>query len=237
MTKRPYIVEAVEPERGNVWRLALSPVGHDGFRFQPGQFAWITLNITPFSMREHPFSISSSAEHPEQLEFGIKAVGDFTGQIKDCQPGTKAYLDGPYGVFTTDRYEDAAGFVLIGGGIGITPLMSMLITAAERNDDRVYTLIYANKTWEDIPYREAIDDLKDRLNLKIVHVLREPSSDWEGETGYIDRDLLARYIPERRATRHYFICAVPKMMHQVEYALHGLEVPVTNVHLEHYNLA
>ncbi|MBW4621458.1 MAG: ferric reductase-like transmembrane domain-containing protein [Cyanosarcina radialis HA8281-LM2] len=237
MTKKPYLVEEVKPERGNVWTLALRPFGHEGFSFQPGQFAWITLNITPFSMREHPFSMSSSGERPERLEFGIKAVGDFTSRIRDYPPGTKAYLDGPYGAFTSDRYEDSAGFVLIAGGIGITPIMSILVTAAERGDDRPYTLIYANKTWDDITYREAIEDLKERLDLAIVHVLRQPPEDWEGETGYVDKDLLARYIPARRGTRHYFICAVPKMMDEVERALHELNVPVTNVHLEHYNLA
>jgi predicted ferric reductase len=237
MTKKPFLVEEIKPERGDVWTLALRPIGHDGFRFQPGQFAWITLNITPFSMREHPFSMSSSGEHPERLEFGIKAVGDFTSKIKDYKPGTKAFLDGPYGVFTTDRYEDSAGFVLIAGGIGITPLMSMLVTAAERGDDRPYTLIYSNKTWDGITYREAIDDLKKRLDLTVIHVLREPPADWEGATGYVDKEMLDRYIPTRRGTRHYFICASPKMMDQVELALHQLNVPVTNVHLEHYNLA
>jgi predicted ferric reductase len=237
MTKKPYLVEEIVPERGNVSTLALRPIGHEGFRFQPGQFAWITLNITPFSMREHPFSMSSSGEHSERLEFGIKAVGDFTSKVKDYAPGTKAYLDGPYGVFTTDRYEDAAGFILIAGGIGITPIMSMLVTAAERGDDRLYTLIYANKNWEEITYREAIEDLKSRLDLKVTHVLREPPEDWQGETGYVDQELLDRYIPKRRGTRQYFICASSKMMDQVERALHDLHVPVTNVHLEHYNLA
>lgn len=109
MNRKPYLVEEVKPERGDVSTLALRPIKHEGFRFQLSQFAWITLNITPFSMPEHPFSMSSSGEHSERLEFGIKAVGDFTSRIKDYKPGTKAYLDGPYGVFTSDRYEDSAG--------------------------------------------------------------------------------------------------------------------------------
>jgi predicted ferric reductase len=237
MTRKPYIVEEVIAQRGNVWTLALRPWGHDGFRFQPGQFAWLTLDITPLSMREHPFSMSSSGEHPDRIEFGIKALGDFTSTIKDVEPGTKAYLDGPYGVFTIDRYEDAAGFVLIAGGIGITPMMSILLTAAERNDDRPYLLIYASKTWDDITFREALENLKDQLSLTIVPVLREPPEEWLGEQGYVDKNLLDRYIPKRRGTRQYFICAAPKMMEQVERALHDLDVPVTNVHMEHFNLA
>ena len=208
----------------------------EGIRFQPGQFAWITLKISPFRMREHPFSIASSAEHPESIEFGIKAVGDFTNTIKDVKPGTKAYLDGSYGVFTTDRYENMAGFVFIAGGIGITPILSMLVTLAERNDEHPLLLIYASKTWEDVTYREQLEALKDKLDLTIVHVLRKPPEDWSGETGYVDKELLQRYIPKRPATRNYFICAVPKIMDAVEVALHELGVPVTNIHMEHYNL-
>lgn len=236
MLKKPYLVETVIPQRGNVWSLVLRPRGHEGIHFQPGQFAWITLNISPFRMREHPFSISSSAESCDRLEFGIKALGDFTNTIKDVKPGTVAFLDGPYGVFTTDRYENTAGFVFIAGGIGITPMMSMLLTLAERSDERPLILIYASKTWEDVTYREEIEALKEKLNLQVVHVLREPPENWSGETGYIDQKLLERYIPKRPATRNYFICATPKMMDQVEASLYKLGVPVTHVHMEHYNL-
>ena len=236
MTRRPYLVEAVTPERGDVWTLAVRPQGHDGFRFSPGQFAWITLKISPFRMREHPFSMSSNGDDPERLEFSIKALGDFTQTIKDVEPGTKAYLDGPYGVFTSDRYWDSAGFVMIAGGIGITPMMSMLLTAAERNDDRPFLLIYASKGWEDITFREELDALTEKLDLTIEHVLREPPGDWSGETGYVDKALLEKYIPVHRGSRHYFICAAPVMMEQVEAALVDLRVPETHVHMEHFNL-
>lgn len=237
ITKRPYLVEAVEPQRGDVWTLALRPNGHEGFTFQPGQFAWLTLGIHPIGMREHPFSMSSSGDHPERIEFGIKALGDFTRSIKDIQPGTKAYLDGPYGVFTTDRYWDSAGFVLIAGGIGITPMYSMLLTSVERQDDRPFLLIYSASSWEDFTYREELEALKENIDLTIVYVPRHPHEGWTGESGYIDEQLLARYIPLHRGSRQYFICAAPVMMDQVEAALFALEAPVTNVHMEHFNLA
>ncbi|MCG6134554.1 MAG: ferric reductase-like transmembrane domain-containing protein [Nostoc sp. LLA-1] len=236
MTKKPYLVEEVRQERGDVWTLALRPRGHEGFQFQPGQFAWITLGISPFRMREHPFSMSSSGDNTERIEFSIKALGDFTKRIKDVTPGTKAFLDGPYGVFTTDRYEDTAGFVLIAGGIGITPMISMLLTHAERQDERPYILIYASKTWDDVTFREELHELQQKLDLTVVHVLKDAPEDWSGETGYVDKELLGRYLPKRRGTRQYFICASPKMMDQVEAALHQLEVPTTNIHMEHFNL-
>jgi len=237
MTKKPYVVEEVISQRGDVWALALRPLGHEGFRFQPGQFAWLTLNISPFSMREHPFSMSSSGDRADRLEFGIKAIGDFTSRIKDVQPGTKAYLDGPYGVFTTERYWDSAGFVLIAGGVGITPIFSILLTAAERNDDRPFLLIYAASSWEDITYREKLEALKEALDLAIVYVLRKAHDGWEGETGYVDKAVLEKHIPLHRGSRYYFVCAAPVMMDAVERALFELEVPVTNVNMEHFDLA
>jgi len=237
MTKKPYVVEEVMSQRGDVWTLALRPLGHDGFKFQPGQFAWLTLNINPLSMREHPFSMSSSGDRADRLEFGIKAIGDFTSQIKDVQPGTRAYLDGPYGVFTTERYWDSAGFVLIAGGVGITPIFSILLTASERNDGRPFLLIYAASSWEDITYREELETLKEALDLSIVYVLRKAHDGWEGETGYIDKAVLERHIPRHRGSRHYFVCAAPVIMHAVELALFELEVPVTNVNMEHFDLA
>ena len=237
MTKKPYVVEEVMSQRGDVWTLALRPLGHEGFTFQPGQFAWLTLNITPLSMREHPFSMSSSGARADRLEFGIKAIGDFTSRIKEVQPGTRAYLDGPYGVFTTERYWDSAGFVLIAGGVGITPIFSILLTAAERNDDRPFLLIYAASSWEDITYREELESLKEALDLAIVYVLRKAHDDWEGETGYVDQTVLEKHIPRHRGSRHYFVCAAPVMMDAVERALFELQVPVTNVHMEHFDLA
>ncbi|MEG4352296.1 ferric reductase-like transmembrane domain-containing protein [Microcoleus sp. LAD1_D3] len=237
MTKKPYVVEEVLPQRGDVWTLALRPLGHEGFTFEPGQFAWLTLNITPLSMREHPFSMSSSADRADRIEFGIKAIGDFTKGIKDVQPGTRAYLDGPYGVFTTERYWDSAGFVLIAGGVGITPIFSILLTAAERKDDRPFLLIYAASSWDDLTYQEELDALKEKLDLSIVYVLRKVHDDWAGDTGYVDQALLEKYIPLHRGSRHYFVCAAPVMMDAVERALFELNVPVTNVHMEHFDLA
>jgi predicted ferric reductase len=61
LLRYPYRVEQVVKERGDAWTLVLRPEGHMGFAFMPGQFAWLTLYHSPFALKEHPFSISSSA--------------------------------------------------------------------------------------------------------------------------------------------------------------------------------
>ena len=104
MRKTPYHVVDVKQETGNTWTLAVQADGHAGLRFQPGQFAWLTLRASPFALKEHPFSFSSSAEQPQRLEFTIKDRGDFTRTVPTIAAGEVAYLDGPYGAFSVDRY-------------------------------------------------------------------------------------------------------------------------------------
>lgn len=116
MFKRPYIVEEVRKERGKTWTLVLRPEGHSGMSFKPGQFAWLKIGKSPFAIREHPFSFSSSSMKKERIEISIKELGDFTSTIGNIPSGTKAYLDGPYGSFTIDRHK-APGYVFIAEGV------------------------------------------------------------------------------------------------------------------------
>ncbi len=87
LLRNPYRVAAVRRESGDAYTLVLEPEGHAGMQFQPGQFAWLTLGASPFALKEHPFSIASSAARTGTIEFGIKAVGDFTRSVANVQQG------------------------------------------------------------------------------------------------------------------------------------------------------
>jgi 3-phenylpropionate/trans-cinnamate dioxygenase ferredoxin reductase subunit len=243
--RRPYVVDQVRPERGDAWTLELRPEGHSGLTFHPGQFAWLTLRSSPFADREHPFSFSSSAARPERLGFTIKELGDWTAQIGQVRPGERAYLDGPHGAFTTDRHDHAVGFVFIAGGVGITPVMSILRTLADRGDRRPLYLIYANRNWEDATFREEIEALRTQLDLHVVHVVEQPPADWEEadaregrERGFVTEDILRRYLPhfERRNIYEAFMCGPQPMMDAVERALIRLGVDMGDIHTERFNL-
>lgn len=229
-------VAEVRPERGDTHTLALEPVRHGGFRFAPGQFAWVKLARSPFTLEEHPLSFTSSAERPDRLEFGIKALGDFSSGIADVAPGTRAYLDGPHGAFTPERYNSAA-YVFIAGGIGITPFMSMLRTMADRGDRRPVTLIYAEKEWDAVAYREEIEKLAGQLELDVVYVLENPPDGWEGERGLVTPDLLDRRLPADKLRRAHMICGPPAMMDKVRAALLDRGVPQAEIQFERFTLA
>jgi predicted ferric reductase len=236
LTRAPYRVVDVREERGNAWTVALEPDRHPGFRFEPGQFAWVTLRHSPFVLEEHPFSISSSPAILPRLEFTIKELGDFTRTIGQLQRGETAYVDGPYGAFSIDRYPEAPGFVFISGGIGIAPMISMVRAMADRGDRRPVLLICANSRWERVSLREAIHALTPRADLRIVHVLEEPPEGWDGERGYVTRAVLERHLPPERRTLQYFVCGPPAMIAAIEAALYQMGIGMNQSHTELFDL-
>ncbi|OGT21003.1 MAG: oxidoreductase [Gammaproteobacteria bacterium RBG_16_57_12] len=235
MLRAPYRVMNVVKERGDTWTLTVAADHHSGLRFEPGQFAWLTLRASPYALREHPFSISSSAVGADPLEFTIKELGDFTRTIKDARPGELVYLDGPYGAFSIDRVE-ASSCVFIAGGVGIAPIMSMLRTLADRGDRRPLLLIYANNHWEKVIFREELEELKTRLSLRVVHVLFKPHAGWQGESGLVTADLLSRVLPGNRRELEYFVCGPKPMNKAVEHALESLHIPLRQVRTELFDL-
>ena len=127
--------------------------------------------------------------------------------------------------------------MFIAGGIGSAPIMSMLRTMADRGDDHSVIFFYGNRTWDSIIFREELDELQGRLNLKMVHVLEDPPEGWEGETGFVTRDMLDRHLPADRRERVYFICGPIPMIVSVERSLRALGVPLSRIFSEQYEMA
>lgn len=238
LLRNSYIIDAIIPQRGGANTLQLKPKRGKAFKFEAGQFAWITANASPFKDTEHPFTIASSAEITDLISFTIKELGDFTSTIKDLKPGQEVYVDGPFGTFSYERHPDAKGFIFIAGGIGITPMMSMLRTLADRQDKRPLVLIYANKTWEGVTFREELDSLQSRLNLKVVHVLEQPPENWKGDKGYVTTEIIKWYLPDPIQSNEFeiFICGPLPMMNAIEKILSTLGIPVDDFHSERFDL-
>jgi predicted ferric reductase len=235
MLRRPYRVAEVRKERGDAWTLVMQPDGHAGFRFSPGQFGWLTVWGSPFKITGHPFSFSSSAAVVDgRVEMTIRNLGDFTSEIHKVPVGQRVYLDGPYGAFTIEC-NPADMHVLIAGGVGITPMMSMVRTLADRGDKRPVILLYGGKDWESIIFREELEALKERLDLKIVHVLENPPAGWTSEKGFINAEVFKRHLPPPYADHEYFICGPDVMMDAIEKALGELDVPLWKYHSERYS--
>ncbi len=233
-----FTVAVVERLNHNVWSMELiGPPGRT-FRHLPGQFAFLKLHGRGLPAEEHPFTISS-APSPDgrQIRFTIKASGDFTGKIGEFHTGDWATVDGPYGLFShVARASRNGSLVMIAGGIGITPILSMLGHMAASGDDRPVTLIWGNRREEDIVYCQELDALAaGQMNLHIHHVLSEQEG-WPGPLGFVDAPLLRRLLGAEELAGHLFLCGPPVMMASVERALRSMGVPRRRIHAERFAL-
>lgn len=237
LLRNPYRITNLQQEGSDSWTVTVKPSKAPVTRFAPGQFAWLTIGSSPFAGKEHPFSFSGSAELQDELQFTIKELGDFTRTVKKFKRGDVAYVDGPHGIFTPDRIPNALGFVFIAGGVGIAPIMSILRTLADRGDEHPMALIYGNSSWDRVLFREDLERLKKKLNLRIVHVLQSPPEGWDGPTGIVSPDLIKRTLGREELSFEYFVCGPVGMLSSVQRCLKSLGVPSRHIRSEHFDMA
>ncbi len=233
-----YTITSIHEERGQSWTIKLQSTRNKILYFKPGQFAWITTWKTPFFDSEHPFSISSSSEKPQEISFTIKDLGKFTNTVKSMQIGQAVYVDGPHGAFSIDRYPYAEHLVYIAGGIGITPIMSMLRSMADRGDQRPARLFYNNRDWDSITFREEIETIKQLLDLEVIYTLEKPPQKWAGETGFMTQEILHNHLGNAWAQKgtEVFMCGPQVMMNIVKKQLWAEGFLEAQIHYELFNL-
>ena len=227
-----FIVKEIRSESPTISTVVLAPRGSDGaWRFVPGQFAWVRMGRSP-AAEEHPFTISSSARD-DYTSFTVRHAGDFTRTLTALAPGTPVWVDGPHGAFSGD-IGGCSGFVLIAGGVGITPMMSMLRTAADRRDRRPYRLVVVASRQEDLLFREELGFLRASLDLVVTEVMRRPSDDWEGHYGDLGYGLLSLVLgsTEHPESIDFFLCGPPTMIHDALEVIDALDVDPARVHTE-----
>ena len=231
-----FSVTGVTPLNDDVCRIDLSPTGRS-FRHLPGQFAFLRFHGRDVAGQEHPFTISSASSDSGALSVTIKASGDFTRTVPKVRLGDAATVDGPYGRLSHCLHAgETDGLVLIAGGVGVTPLLSMLRHIDAVGDNRPVTLIWACRTQADLFCREELSEMvQRRLGLRMHYVLsREP--DWPGESGHLDAPVLARLTPGDGRRRQVFVCGPDGMMVSVVRSLRRLGYPRRRIHTEAFAL-
>ena len=187
------------------WEVTVAPSGHSGLDFKAGQFVWLNLGHSRFSLQEHPFSISSAPAGGPEISFMIKELGDFTQTIGQIETGTAAYLDGPYGSLSVEG-RDAPGVALIAGGVGLAPLLGILRQMRLTGDTRKVRLVYGNRTVDQIAYAPELG------SEGVVYALSEPPENWGGEVGFIDAALIDRVFSSDEIREWIFVICGPAIM-------------------------
>lgn len=218
-----WFLESVRQETHDVHTYTF--VRHEGpgrfCSWRPGQFALFRYNMGFLGWSEpHPFTLSC-APGEGKISCTVKAVGPFTRHLQTVAPGTAFLCEGPYGIFTP-KFKEGSHLVLIAGGVGITPFLSMIRYVAKNNIPIKITLIWGNKTKDDIIAYEELSQLTRTSSwLKIVHVLsnqriteefREAVSNdgFYWEEGYVKGFIFEKYIEDFRNAQ-FFLCGPPPM--------------------------
>lgn len=200
--------------------------------YKAGQFLFITLKAGEKELSKH-FSFSSSPTEKTHIEFTKKLTdSDFSAALKALKEGDWARIDAPYGKFTFEGEHEKIG--LLGGGIGITPFMGICKYCTDMRLDTKVTLLYGNRTENDIVFRKGLETMqKQNKNLKVVFILNEASSEWKGATGFITADMIKKEIPDYKETMFY-TCGPPAMVQVMEKLVEELGLPKTQLKREYF---
>jgi len=172
----------------------------EGFEFVAGQFSDITLIDPPETDEEGNIRGFSLAHAPYEGDIVVATrMRDtaFKRVLKELPIGSEVQFDAPYGNFTLHKTTETPAVFLI-GGIGITPVRSIIAQATHDALPHDITLLFSNKTPEDAPFMSDLEGFaKENKHFTFVPVITSTDAkDWKGESGYIDAEMLKRHVPD-----------------------------------------
>ncbi len=197
------------------------------FQYRPGQYMFVTIK----GLRK-PFSLSSSPTE-NFIEFTKKLTdSEFSTTLKRLNPGDLAEIDGPYGTFTFEGEFSKIG--MLSGGIGITPLRSMVKYCHDRKVEADIALLYGCFTERDIVFKEEFEETqKEMKNFRATFAVNSASEGWPGYRGRIDTSLIEKEIPDYKE-RIFYTCGPPAMVNAMENLLRSLNVPQDQFRKENF---
>ncbi len=202
-----------------------------GFHYLTGQYAFITLGDGSEKMTKH-FTLSSSPTEGF-LEITKRLTGHpFSNALADLNSGDKVSITGPYGDFTFQGEYDKVG--MLSGGIGITPLRSMIKYSIDKKLGASITLLYSNSHENDIAFRDELESVqKEKPNIKVIETITRPELDWKGVTGRINAEMVKKFIPDYME-RTFYTSGPKKMVDAMVSLLRELGVPEEQIKQEYF---
>lgn len=209
----------------------------EAFAFRAGQFLDITLLDPPETDAEgdtRGFSIASAPYEPDLMVATRMRDTAFKRVLRDLPLGSELKLDAPYGDFTLHKTETTPAVFLI-GGIGITPVRSMIAQAVHDHTAHQLTLLHANRTPADAPFAADMRKLSQgKAQFAFVPVATEEApADWSGERGRIDEAMLRRHIADF-STPIYYLAGPEGMVKAMRQLLVDAGVNEDNIRTEEF---
>jgi ferredoxin-NADP reductase len=211
-----------------------------GFAFKAGQFGDFTLinpEETDAEGNTRGFSLAS-APYEGDLMFATRMRDTaFKRVLKTMEVGTAVSLDAPYGSFTLHNNSRIPA-VFLTGGIGVTPVRSIVLEAAHDNLPHKIFLFDSNRRPEDAAFlNELMEAQEKNPNYKFVGTMTEmekSSRNWDGETGYITKPMLVKYIGDLTLPI-YYIAGPAAMVAAMRKTLNEAGVDDDNIRTEEFS--
>jgi len=220
-------VGAVVVEPGGAVTLTVTGTHVKELAARPGQFFRVRVLTKRLWSQSHPYSLSAAPDG-RTLRFTIKPAVDLASDLRDLVPGTRVFIDGPFGTLTAER-RIRSDVLLIAGGIGITPLRALFEAVPPGVGD--VTLIYRCRSEQDVLFRDELDALATARGDRVIYVVGR-TADLGDPLGASE---LERLVPDI-ANRDVFLCAPAPMMTQLTNTLQRLGVPRDSVHWESFEV-
>lgn len=174
LSQKARIVKIIE-ETSNIKTFTLELVSKEKFPFHTGQF----IELTVFGVGEAPFTPSSSPFEVDTIDVTIMKVGRMTESLHSMKVGEVVGIRGPYGNSYPVNTFKGKEVLIVGGGVGLAPLRSLLLTLiATKKDYKKIVLCYGSKTPQDIVYKYLFPEWK---KIKGLEVFRSVDKCQEGE--------------------------------------------------------
>lgn len=210
-----------------------------GFHFKPGQYLDCTLIDPPFTDDEGNIRSFSLASAPAEKDLMIATrMRDtaFKRVLKEMPIGSPLRIEGPLGSFTLHSSTTRPA-VFLAGGIGITPFRSMIVNIARQELPYRFALFYSNRRPEDSAFLDELQQIgSENRNYQMICAMTEMEKSkrpWKGETGFIDKVMLARFISDLAAPI-YYIAGPPAMVAAMKQVLTGAGVNEDEIRSEDF---
>ncbi len=194
---------------------------------EAGQFFRWRFLAPGMRFSSHPYSLSA-APRPNMLRVTVKAIGDHSSRLRELEPGTRVWAEGPYGALTASR-RSRGKVLLVAGGVGITPMRALFETLPGAAGD--LTLLYRANSTQDLALWDELASIADERGARLMYAVNSP----DGERPDISAETLRRKLPDID-NHDVFLCGPPGFAQQVYEALRGAGVPARRIHHESFEM-
>ena len=211
-----------------------------GFEYRAGQSIDLTLLNPPETDGEgntRAFSLASAPFDRDLMIATRMRDTAFKRVLGKASPGLEVRIDGPSGSFVLHRKAERAA-VLLAGGIGITPFLSMIRHAAYEQAAHQIYLFYSNRRPEGCPFLEVLaETAKQNPRFHLIATMtkmKDSHRDWTGETGFVSKEMLRKHLPAIQGPIFY-LAGPPAMVAAMRSILAAAQVDEDDIRTEEFS--